>query len=67
MIYRLIEKLSAFPEEIAIRSGRLVLVFLSLLLLAGCAEVTRPQPTAGELEDAQLAATRRHQIGRAHV
>jgi Zn-dependent protease with chaperone function len=60
MIYRLIEKLSAFPEEIAIRSGRLVLVFLSLLLLAGCAEVTRPQPTAGELEDAQLAATRRH-------
>lgn len=35
-------------------------VFLSLLLAAGCAEVTRPQPTAAELEDAQLAATRRH-------
>ncbi|MFZ5453150.1 MAG: M48 family metalloprotease [Thermodesulfobacteriota bacterium] len=33
---------------------------LCLLLLAGCAEVTRPRPTAGELEDAQLAASRRH-------
>ncbi len=36
------------------------MVLLSLALLAGCAEVTRPQPTAGEQEESQLAATRRH-------
>jgi len=47
--------------EIDINPRRLTLVFLSLLLLAaGCAEVTRPQATDAELEDAQLAATRRH-------
>ena len=37
-----------------------LLALLSLLLLAGCAEVTRPQPTAAEHEELQLAATRRH-------
>jgi len=40
--------------------SRLILVFLSLLLLAGCAEVTRPQPSAGEQEESQLTAIRRH-------
>ena len=35
-------------------------VFFGLLLLAGCAEVTRPQPNPAEQEDSQLAATRRH-------
>jgi len=34
--------------------------FIGLVLLAGCAEVTRPQPTAREQEDLQLAAARRH-------
>lgn len=38
----------------------LPLLLLCLLLPAGCAEVTRPQPTDAELEDAQLAATLRH-------
>ncbi len=33
---------------------------LGLLCLAGCAEVTRPTPTAPQAEAAQLAAARRH-------
>ncbi|MBM4272854.1 MAG: hypothetical protein FJ134_00095 [Deltaproteobacteria bacterium] len=33
---------------------------LALMLLAGCAEVTRPRPAAPEVEVAQLAAARRH-------
>ncbi len=41
-------------------AGGLLLTFLCLLLLAGCAEVTGPQPSDAELEDAQLAATLRH-------
>jgi Zn-dependent protease with chaperone function len=39
---------------------RLIGVFLCLLIAGGCAEVTRPAPTAGEQEDLQLAAARRH-------
>jgi Zn-dependent protease with chaperone function len=31
-----------------------------LLLVVGCAEVTRPTPTTAEVEEAQLAAARRH-------
>jgi Zn-dependent protease with chaperone function len=45
------------------RSLRLSLIFflaLSLLFLGGCAEVTKPTPTAHQVEDAQLAATKRH-------
>jgi len=38
----------------------LILVFLGLLLLAGCAEVTRPNPNPAEQEESQLTATRRH-------
>ncbi|MBI4794591.1 MAG: M48 family metalloprotease [Deltaproteobacteria bacterium] len=47
-------------REIAIKPGRLIRILLTLLLLAGCAEVTGPHPTAGEQEDLQLAASRRH-------
>lgn len=49
-----------FKREINIRPERLFPIFLALLLLAGCAEVTGPHPTAGEQEDLQLTATRRH-------
>ncbi len=35
-------------------------VFLSLLLAAGCAEVTRPKPDPVEQENCQLTAARRH-------
>ena len=35
---------------------------LGLLLLAGCAEVTRPAPTVSEVEDSQLAALARHPL-----
>ncbi|HZK14120.1 MAG TPA: M48 family metallopeptidase, partial [Desulfobaccales bacterium] len=35
-------------------------LLLSLLFLAGCAEVTRPTPTAPQIEAAQLATARRH-------
>ena len=40
-----------------------MLFLVTLILLAclsGCAEVTRPTPTAHQVEDAQLAATKRH-------
>jgi Zn-dependent protease with chaperone function len=44
------------------RAGRGVCLALSLglALLAGCAEVTRPTPTAQEVEEVQLAAVQRH-------
>ncbi|RJR42366.1 MAG: hypothetical protein C4567_07400 [Deltaproteobacteria bacterium] len=38
---------------------KLLLLLLILLFISGCAEVTRPQPTAAEQEDLQLAAARR--------
>ena len=44
-------------------SLRLLLIFcllLSLLFLGGCAEVTKPTPTAPQIEAAQLATARRH-------
>jgi Zn-dependent protease with chaperone function len=44
-------------------SLRLPLIFfllLSLLFLAGCSEVTRPTPTAPQIEAAQLDVARRH-------
>lgn len=50
----------AFKREIDSIPGTLIPVLLGLLLLAGCAEVTRPRPTAGEQEESQLAAARRH-------
>ena len=36
------------------------ILLLSLLILAGCAEVTKPTPTAPQKEAAQLAAAKRH-------
>jgi len=33
---------------------------ITLFLMAGCAEVTRPTPTVAEVEEVQLAASRRH-------
>ena len=45
------------------RSLRLPLIFfllLSLLFLGGCAEVTKPTPTAPQIEAAQLDTARRH-------
>jgi Zn-dependent protease with chaperone function len=40
--------------------GFLLWLVISLLELGGCAEVTRPTPTAPQVEAAQLAAARRH-------
>jgi Zn-dependent protease with chaperone function len=40
--------------------GCLLFLILGLLALAGCAEVTRPTPTAPQVEAAQVAAARRH-------
>jgi len=40
--------------------GRLLFLSLGLLALAGCAEVTRPTPTAPQVENAQLTVARRH-------
>ncbi len=40
--------------------GRLLGLLLSLLFLGGCAEVTKPTPTAPQIEAAQLATARRH-------
>ncbi len=39
---------------------RLAATLLIPLILSGCAEVTRPTPSASEIEEAQLAATARH-------
>jgi Zn-dependent protease with chaperone function len=39
---------------------RQISLFLAFLILAGCAEVTRPSPTVSEIEDCQLTALRRH-------
>jgi hypothetical protein len=41
-------------------TGMIILLVLGFLGLVGCAEVTRPTPTAPELEAAQLEAVRRH-------
>jgi Zn-dependent protease with chaperone function len=60
LIANLIGQWEVFAQEAGLRAKRLSLVLLCLLLAAGCAEVTRPQPSAGELEEAQLAAARRH-------
>jgi Zn-dependent protease with chaperone function len=40
--------------------GCLLFLILGLLALSGCAEVTRPTPTAYQVEEAQLAAAKRH-------
>jgi Zn-dependent protease with chaperone function len=40
--------------------GRLLFLILGLLALGGCAEVTKPTPTAPQVEAAQVAAARRH-------
>ena len=44
----------------SLRLQFILFLALSLLLLAGCAEVTKPTPTAHQVEDAQLATTKRH-------
>jgi Zn-dependent protease with chaperone function len=38
----------------------IIFLTLGLLILAGCAEVTKPTPTAPQIEAAQLDAARRH-------
>jgi len=38
----------------------IVFLTLGLLILAGCAEVTKPTPTAHQVEEAQLAVAKRH-------
>ena len=38
----------------------LFLLIIGLLILCGCTEVTKPTPTAHQVEDAQLATTNRH-------
>jgi Zn-dependent protease with chaperone function len=40
--------------------GLLFLLAISLLNLAGCAEVTQPSPTVAQVEAAQLATAKRH-------
>jgi Zn-dependent protease with chaperone function len=40
--------------------GCLLFLALGLLALGGCAEVTRPTPTAPQIEGAQLTAAKRH-------
>ncbi len=42
------------------KSLKLRAVCFALILLAGCAEVTRPRPAGPEVEAAQLTAARRH-------
>lgn len=60
LIANLIGRWGVFAREVGLRAQRLNLVLLCLLLVTGCAQVTSPTPTAGELEEAQLAAARRH-------
>ena len=48
------------PALYLLRRGLTAVLGVALLLLAGCAEVTRPTPTVAEVEEAQLAAARRH-------
>lgn len=43
-----------------LRRGLAAALGLALIWAQGCAEVTRPTPTVAEVEEAQLAATRRH-------
>jgi Zn-dependent protease with chaperone function len=42
------------------RLPAICILLLSLLTLGGCAEVTKPTPTAPQIEAAQLTAARRH-------
>jgi Zn-dependent protease with chaperone function len=44
----------------SLRLQFIIFLTLGLLILGGCAEVTRPTPTAPQVEAAQLATARRH-------
>jgi Zn-dependent protease with chaperone function len=44
----------------SLRLPLIIFLILSLLILSGCAEVTKPTPTAHQVEEAQLAAAKRH-------
>ncbi len=44
----------------SLRLHFLISLALGLLALSGCTEVTKPTPTAHQVEDAQLEATQRH-------
>ena len=44
----------------SLRLPLIIFLILSLLILGGCAEVTKPTPTAPQIEAAQLATARRH-------
>jgi Zn-dependent protease with chaperone function len=48
------------PRRRSLRLSLICFVLLSLLFLGGCAEVTKPTPTAPQIEAAQLATARRH-------
>jgi Zn-dependent protease with chaperone function len=49
-----------FPALRLLRPGLALTLVAALLLGVGCARVTRPNPTMAEVEEAQLAASRRH-------
>jgi hypothetical protein len=52
---------SSSPPNLGIPACARILVLLACLLApGGCAEVTKPAPTAVEVEDCQLSASRRH-------
>jgi Zn-dependent protease with chaperone function len=44
----------------SLRLPLIIFLILSLLILGGCAEVTKPTPTAHQIEAAQLDTARRH-------
>ena len=46
--------------QTCISLGFLLVLIISLLGLGGCAEVTKPTPTAPQIEAAQLDTARRH-------
>ena len=48
------------PALRLLKQGLSAALVLALLLLAGCAQVTRPTPMPAEVEEAQLAASRRY-------
>ncbi len=48
------------PALRLLRAGLALVLLVTLLLGAGCARVTQPNPTVAEIEEVQLSASRRH-------